>query len=410
MAIRSTLGESIQGCADAAGNPEGLPVLVTGAIAVTPPAPIASTFTFLGVGDEKILTFATGQNAVGFDLTGAWTGTLEFEASFDGGTYFSVPVWSIGAQDWVTSTSSNGQYLFNAAGFQTFKVRASALSAGSPSLATYQTDDIPTVVVDGKVVADQGAPGSTPWPISGTVTANQGGAPWSVTGVVETEDAPALAEATSSRRLLEGILVTLDKLSDSLDQIAYGDKERAKSDFFATAQVQGFYLFPAVGRRYAWQVRVAGGGAVGSNLVGLRHGTGAPLARIYMIAITKTATGAAAGNGCDVKRATNVAGGTLAPATDPTKLDSQYPDASLQCRSVGVTTTAEGITFLHLGGNTVPTVDQAGPRYEWWAKDQADAILLRGEEGLVIELDQDGSVAADVYYVEVRWQEGPEIG
>lgn len=72
---------------------------------------------------------AFGTTAV--QVTGTWTGTLQFEATVDGTTYFSVQALQMSTQTPVTSTTSNDSFLIATAGFSRVRVRASSLASGT---------------------------------------------------------------------------------------------------------------------------------------------------------------------------------------------------------------------------------------------------------------------------------------
>src|SRR5664280_159207 len=65
-------------------------------------------------------------------LSGTWTGTIQFEATGDGGaTWASVNVTPLASTTAVTSTTSNGTWQVNAAGFTGLRMRASATMSGA---------------------------------------------------------------------------------------------------------------------------------------------------------------------------------------------------------------------------------------------------------------------------------------
>jgi len=74
----------------------------------------------------------------GIQITGTWTGTLVFEATIDGATWFSVAGYLTYSGDGfqpVTSTAINGNWRALVGGFAQFRVRASTAMTGTASVA-----------------------------------------------------------------------------------------------------------------------------------------------------------------------------------------------------------------------------------------------------------------------------------
>ena len=69
-------------------------------------------------------------------VSGTWTGTISFEATGDGGTtWVAVNVMPLNSTTAVTSTTANGTWQVNTAGFTGLRMRGSATMTGS-ALAT----------------------------------------------------------------------------------------------------------------------------------------------------------------------------------------------------------------------------------------------------------------------------------
>src|ERR1035438_2815857 len=65
-------------------------------------------------------------------LSGTWTGTIQFEATGDGGaTWVAVSVTPLNSTTTATSTTANGTWQVNTAGFTGLRMRASAAVTGS---------------------------------------------------------------------------------------------------------------------------------------------------------------------------------------------------------------------------------------------------------------------------------------
>jgi hypothetical protein len=87
-------------------------------------------------------TFAiNGQSSVGVLVSGTWTGTLTFEASFDSGTtWFPSTVRVRGVSYSQASITANGNYLSDVAGATNFRVRSTAAMTGTAAVqATFSS-------------------------------------------------------------------------------------------------------------------------------------------------------------------------------------------------------------------------------------------------------------------------------
>lgn len=70
-------------------------------------------------------------STVGVQLSGTWTGTVQFEKSINGSIYVSVVASPSTNSAWVTQASENGGWTADVAGYKFFRVRASELTAGT---------------------------------------------------------------------------------------------------------------------------------------------------------------------------------------------------------------------------------------------------------------------------------------
>jgi len=73
--------------------------------------------------------------AVVVQVTGTWTGTLEFEATVDGTNYVSISAHPPGSATIATATAANGAFEMPVAGYQRVRVRASALGSGTAAVS-----------------------------------------------------------------------------------------------------------------------------------------------------------------------------------------------------------------------------------------------------------------------------------
>src|SRR5208283_5270103 len=64
-------------------------------------------------------------------ITGTWTGTIQFEAQGDGNTWTAVNVIPLASTTPATSTSANGTWQVNTAGFTGLRMRSSASMTGA---------------------------------------------------------------------------------------------------------------------------------------------------------------------------------------------------------------------------------------------------------------------------------------
>jgi len=155
--------------------------IVTGTITASP-----SNVAISGQGAGTIL----------FNVVGTWTGTLNFEASVDGTNWspaYVLPRFPATGSA-VTNTTTNGQWAINAGGLNMFRVSTSAPWTGTATitLEAGQANNISEVfqldpsnlhvTVDALPATVAVTQSTSPWVVSGTITANAG------TGTFTTED------------------------------------------------------------------------------------------------------------------------------------------------------------------------------------------------------------------------------
>jgi hypothetical protein len=88
--------------------------------------------------DQTVGLLAFGHGAVAIQITGTWSGTIQFEASLDGSTYKSLSVSPTNAGAAVTSATGNNVWVGQIAGINYVRVRASAFASGT-AVVTIQT-------------------------------------------------------------------------------------------------------------------------------------------------------------------------------------------------------------------------------------------------------------------------------
>lgn len=139
------------------GNASGVPVPVSGAITTTPAADTYNTTGTITTQDlvTTSTTYFNGQvwysgtptagsfaaiainnlNSVDIEITGTWTGTLQSEVSFDGGTNWILhSIHQIGSAAFPSSYTNNIVGSLNAAGKTNVRVRATAPITGTANI------------------------------------------------------------------------------------------------------------------------------------------------------------------------------------------------------------------------------------------------------------------------------------
>jgi hypothetical protein len=91
--------------------------------------------TFATAGDTVDLNISDTYSEEGIiGIVGGFTGTIVVEGAPDGVTYTALAMSPVGGGADVTSTAAAGAWRVNFAGCKTARVRASALSAGTPAV------------------------------------------------------------------------------------------------------------------------------------------------------------------------------------------------------------------------------------------------------------------------------------
>jgi hypothetical protein len=76
-----------------------------------------------------------GRAMIGITVTGAWVATLAYEGTFDGSNWLSIPGDTIPGHLLASSQTANGSVLLYCAGFSQIRVRASAYTSGTATVA-----------------------------------------------------------------------------------------------------------------------------------------------------------------------------------------------------------------------------------------------------------------------------------
>lgn len=106
--------------------------------------PVSGTITALN-GVVELDPLQKDQQAI--NIFGTWAATLVFEASIDGSSWFAVGAYNIATNALVTSATANGTFILISAGFSKTRVRASAFTSGTVSVANEGTESIYAVYV-----------------------------------------------------------------------------------------------------------------------------------------------------------------------------------------------------------------------------------------------------------------------
>lgn len=101
---------------------------------VTLPADGTATGALTAPAQAVTLSLDNGRNAIAVQVTGTWTGQLEFEATVDGTTFLAHDTVNSVLGGIANATTVNGIFFAGTSGFASFRVRASALSVGTANV------------------------------------------------------------------------------------------------------------------------------------------------------------------------------------------------------------------------------------------------------------------------------------
>ena len=90
-----------------------------------------------------------GSAMITAEITGTWVGTLVGEYSIDGTTWYTLVGFQVGGSAVVTSTTDNGNFRANVAGFVKMRVRASAYTSGTVNVLLHAHVRNPSIPIDG---------------------------------------------------------------------------------------------------------------------------------------------------------------------------------------------------------------------------------------------------------------------
>lgn len=83
---------------------------------------------------------SSNHELVQINLTGTWVGTLTFEGTVDGTTYFTIAALNRSTLATATTTTANAQFLLPSAALKLTRVRASAWTSGTVTVTASGSD------------------------------------------------------------------------------------------------------------------------------------------------------------------------------------------------------------------------------------------------------------------------------
>lgn len=107
-------------------------VSVTLSAQFTPSKGVSGTVTAV---DAAVTLTTAGYASTGVQVTGTFSATLAFEGTTDGSTWVAISATPVASTTTVTSVTSTGAWSVPTAGLQAFRVRCSAYTSGTPTVA-----------------------------------------------------------------------------------------------------------------------------------------------------------------------------------------------------------------------------------------------------------------------------------
>jgi len=133
---------------------------------------------------QTVVVSTQGAASVVFNITGTWTGTIQFQAQLADNSWVTAtayPVFTGGVS--VTQTTANGQWQLPCGGLQAFRVIGNTVSSGTATANLEAGAGSFSSFVEQLTATNLNAT------VTGTVTSNQGGAPWSMVGTLSNNNA-----------------------------------------------------------------------------------------------------------------------------------------------------------------------------------------------------------------------------
>jgi len=80
--------------------------------------------------------------AVGIVLTGTWTGTITFQGSMDGTNFINMFAMNLSSGLYLSSTTTNGSFLVNTAGFQIIRIKMTSYTSGTATCEAFTSSSL----------------------------------------------------------------------------------------------------------------------------------------------------------------------------------------------------------------------------------------------------------------------------
>src|SRR5208282_5205872 len=145
---------------------------------ITPPSD--NTATGAITSSQTVVVSTEGTSALMVQISGTWTGTLDFQVSLDGTTWQAVnlyPAIPDGAPA-VSSTTANGNFTLPVGGIQQFRVLGNTVATGSATInltagqGQYGVFNYSDNAANFLATVTQGPAGASPWLVAGNHTNN----------------------------------------------------------------------------------------------------------------------------------------------------------------------------------------------------------------------------------------------
>lgn len=130
-----------------------------------------STFGSITEISQNVSLTLSAAKVVAVQVTGTWSGTLQFEGSIDGTNFFSVQAIPSTGSTAVTNTGANGNWALPCQGFSNVRLRSSSWGSGTATINIVAADGLTPVLASGGGGGGgtQYAEGDTTSPATGNV-------------------------------------------------------------------------------------------------------------------------------------------------------------------------------------------------------------------------------------------------
>ena len=144
--------------------------VTSGTVYVVSGPPLMSNSRDILIANGSVgMNITNSYNTSAIQLTGAWTGQVEFEASIDGSNYFAHDFLNSVTHQIVNATAGNGYFYAGLAGFNSVRARASTLTAGSVQVVMNLSEGLQSVHLESSIPTGANTIGSVLATISGNV-------------------------------------------------------------------------------------------------------------------------------------------------------------------------------------------------------------------------------------------------